>query len=107
MNDRTKEIIGGIFIFIVSSGLYFYDWHLIFTEQYYYPKALIFGGAMMIVGLALIIIPGYRTERKIRGENIDNLSGMQLLTPKWWAILVAALAFGLANWIYVEFFINS
>lgn len=107
MNDRTKEIIGGMFIFTVSAGLYFYNWYLIENHDYYYPKAAFFGGSMMIVGLALIFIPGYRTERKNRGENIDNLSGMQLLTTKWWAILVAALVFGIANWIYVEFFINS
>jgi predicted histidine transporter YuiF (NhaC family) len=107
MNDRTNEIIGGIFIFTVSAGLYFYNWYLIENHDYYYPKAAFFGGLMMIVGLALILIPNYRAERKNRGENIDNLSGMQLLTPKWWAILAAALAFGIANWIYAEFFINS
>lgn len=107
MNDRTKEIIGGIFIFIVSAGMFFYNWNLIFNEKYYYPKALMIGGAMMILGLALILIPGYRTERKNRGENIDNLSGLKLLTPKWWAILVAALIFGLGNWIYVEIFIGK
>lgn len=105
MDDRTKEICGGIFIFIISAGLYFYNWYLIINENSYYPKAAFFGASMMILGLALIVIPGYRTERKNRGENIENLSGIQLLTPKWWAILIAALIFGLANWIYAEFFI--
>lgn len=107
MNDRTKEILGGVFIFTISAGLYFYNWYLIANQSFYYPKATFFGGTMMLVGLALTLIPGYRTERKNRGENIDNLSGIQLLTAKWWAILVAALAFGLANWIYVEFFIGQ
>lgn len=106
MNDRTKEIIGGIFIFIVSAGIYFYNWHLIASAGYYYPKASLFAAAMMITGLALILTPGYRTERKARGENIENLSGIQLLTPKWWAILILALGFGLANWIYIEFFLD-
>lgn len=107
MDDRTKEIIGGVFIFIVSAGLYFYNWYLIENNDYYYPKAMFFSGAMMITGLALILFPGYRTERKNRGEDIQNLSGIALLTAKWWTILVIALAFGLANWIYVVFFVGS
>ncbi len=51
-----------------------------------------------MLGLGLLLFPGYRTERLTRGEDLSSLSGLRLLTPRWWIMLVAALALGLLNW---------
>ena len=107
MVDRNIDRIGGLVIFSVAFALYAYNWILIVGRQYYYPKAMCFAAAMSIVGLALIIFPSYRRERVERGENIEELEGMKLLTRRWWTILIVALVFGIANWIYVEFFLGN
>jgi hypothetical protein len=78
---RNTERLGGTLICLISLGLYLYNWHLINTQNYCYPKAMSIGAAMAIVGFALIIFPSYRRERIERGENIDNLEGLKLLTP--------------------------
>lgn len=44
-----------------------------------------------------MLIPGYREERIARGEDVSRLQGMQLITPRWWAVLALALAAPLAN----------
>lgn len=104
MSHRLKDFIGGIILLVISAGLYFYNWHLITSRSEYYPKAMLFAAMMLIVGLGLMIFGGYRTERLRKGEDLDHLSGLQLLTPKWWVILIAAILFGLSNWVYIEFF---
>lgn len=104
MNQRKKDILGGFIILLLSGGLYFWNWYLLFNESRYYPKAMMIGAAMMFAGLGLIIFGGYRTERISKGEDISRLSGLKLLTPKWWCILIVSLLFAFANWIYVEWF---
>jgi hypothetical protein len=46
------------------------------------------GPAFGVLGLGLILFPGYREERLRRGEDISQLEGMALLTPRWHGILV-------------------
>ena len=58
------------------------------------------GPAFAMLGLGLILFPGYREERLRRGEEIGQLEGLALLTPRWLGILVgmglaALLNFGL------------
>ena len=57
-----------------------------------------FGGpAFAVLGLGLILFKGYRQERLERGEDISQLEGLALLTPRWKAVLGAALVAGLAH----------
>jgi hypothetical protein len=56
-----------------------------------------------VAGLALVLFPGYKEERLARGEDISALSGTQLLTPRWWVVLVIALLAGLANYGLLAF----
>jgi len=51
----------------------------------------------VVLGLALLCVPGYREERLARGEDLQNLKGLRLLTPRWWAITGAGVAVGVAN----------
>lgn len=107
MNHRLKDVIGGFIILVISAALYFGNWYLIINDGRYYPKAMFIGAMTMFVGLGLIIFGGYRTERIARGEDISQLNGLKLLTPKWWGILIVSLVFAFANWIYVAQFYRS
>ena len=57
-----------------------------------------FGGpAFVVMGLGLVLFKGYRQERLERGEDISDLQGMALLTPRWKVILVLCLGAGAVN----------
>lgn len=59
--------------------------------------------AFFFIGLGLIPFPDYKTERASRGEDISELSGLKLLTPRWWTVLVVGLLAGLANFVLLYF----
>ena len=50
------------------------------------------GPAFVVLGIGLVLFKGYRQERLERGEDISQLQGMDLLTPRWKAVLGLALA---------------
>jgi hypothetical protein len=45
-----------------------------------------------VLGLGLAAFGGYREERLARGESLEGLDGVQLLTPRWWGMLGLAIA---------------
>lgn len=103
MEQRTKERLGGAFIAILGAGGTFWNWQRALTEGAYYSKAAMLFPAFAVVGLGLLIVPGYRTERLARGEDISSLSGLALLTPRWRLILVLAIAAGGVNFAAMTF----
>lgn len=92
-----KQRLGGMFIALVGGGFTAWGWYTALNEGHYYRNASIIFPAFFILGLGMILFPGYKEERIARGEDISTLSGMQLLTPRWWVILVVALVTGLGN----------
>jgi hypothetical protein len=54
------------------------------------------GPAFAVIGLGLVAFGGYREERLRRGESLDGLTGLALLTTRWRIVLVLALAAGAA-----------
>jgi hypothetical protein len=66
-------------------------------------KASMLMPAFTVLGLGLVIFPGYKEERIARGEDISGLSGIQLLTLRWWAILVLCLFAGISNFALLKF----
>lgn len=94
---RWKQRLGGALIAAIGGGGTLWLWHIAKTEGHVYLKASMLLPAFLVLGLAMIAIPGYKEERIARGEDISQLSGMQLLTPRWWIVLVLALAAGLSN----------
>jgi hypothetical protein len=60
------------------------------------------GPALAVLGVALVLFPGYRQERLERGEDISSLRGLDLLTSRWKAVLVVALLAGLAGYIWLS-----
>jgi len=96
---RARQRIGGALIALLSAGFLAWTWYTALTRGYYYRKAALIFPAFLVIGVALLAIPGYREERIARGEDVSGLQGMQLITPRWWAVLAAALAASVANWI--------
>lgn len=59
------------------------------------------GPALVVLGLGLLLFKGYRQERLDRGEDISQLTGLALLTPRWRAVLAVAVlaAFAGYSWL--------
>jgi len=99
MISRTQEKFGGLFIASMGAALTIWNWSLVINKGYFYMKASIIGPFFFVLGLALILFPGYRQERIARGEDITNLQGLALLTPRWWVVLFVGLGLGVGNWL--------
>jgi hypothetical protein len=95
---RGRQRLGGALIALLSGGFGAWTWYTALARGYYYPKAAMIFPAFLVIGLALLAIPGYREERIARGEDVSRLQGMQLITPRWWAVLALALAAGFGDW---------
>ena len=84
--SQTEQKRGwGFWIFIVSNILWIM-WSL--HDSAY---------ALFVMQIGLLIFGGYRSERLEKGEDISNLTGLQLLTPRWWIILVLSIIGGIGN----------
>ena len=97
MGLRKKEQFGGLFMATIGAVLTIWNWHVAISEGHFYVKAAMIGPAFTTLGLALVLFPGYKTERVERGEDISQLTGLQLLTPRWWGILAISLGSGFIN----------
>ena len=101
--SRKVQQIGGLFILLISLGFIVWTWYMALFNGHYYPKAGMIFPPFFLVGLGLILFPDYRTERITRGENISHLSGLSLLTARWWTILVIGLLAGFGNFALIRF----
>ena len=99
---RGRQRLGGVFIALLSGGFLAWTWYTALTRGYYYRKAAWIFPAFLVIGLALILIPGYREERIARGEDVSRLEGAQLVTPRWWAVLAIAIAASVANLLLLK-----
>ncbi len=97
--SRNIQRLAGLFIFLVSLFFNIWTWFTAFEKGYYYPKAALIFTVFAVMGLGIIIFPDYRTERINRGEDISSLSGIKLLTLRWWLILIAGFVAAFINLI--------
>lgn len=94
---RGTQRLGGAFIALLSGAFVAWGWYTALTRGYFYRNAALVFPAFFVIGVALILIPGYREERLARGEDVSRLEGMRLITPRWWAVLGLAFAASFAN----------
>jgi hypothetical protein len=97
MTTRRMERLGGIVIAVMGMLLTVWNWHLALSEGRFYEHAAIFGPVLTIMGLGLVIFPGYRTKRQACSENLDRLSGAASIAAQWWGLLAIAVGSGLIN----------
>jgi ABC-type Fe3+-siderophore transport system permease subunit len=97
MSTRGKQKLAGLLIALAGTLYTAWMWHTALNDGYYYRKASMIFPAFFIIGLGMIIFPGYKEERVARGQDISGLQGMKLITPRWWAVLIIAMAAGGLN----------
>jgi hypothetical protein len=103
MVSRQKERFGGAFIATIGAVLTYWSWYSAISAGSFSLKAGFGGPAFAILGVALLLFPGYKSERVARGEDISQLSGAQLLTPRWWGVLAVSLGGGVLNLAVLKF----
>jgi hypothetical protein len=100
--SRWKQQLGGLFIALIGAGFTAWTWRTALNEGYYYPKASMLFPAFCVVGLGVILFPGYREERVARGEDISGVNGWKLITARWWVILVVALVVSIGDYFLLS-----
>jgi ABC-type Fe3+-siderophore transport system permease subunit len=103
MISRRKQQLGGLFIAVIGGVLTGWTWYTALYNGYFNRRASLIFPAFLVIGLALIIFPGYKEERIARGEDVSRLQGAKLITRRWWVILIAALAAGGLNYLLLSF----
>jgi hypothetical protein len=91
---RRRERIGGVIIGGLGLFLAGLAWHQTPTGEFS-VKASFLGPAFAVIGGGLILWPGYRTERRARGDDLEHFTGLQLLTRRWRTVLIAAIFIGI------------
>lgn len=92
-----KRLLGGLSFFAFSIGGIWWTWHTARLEHTFSMKGAMVFPAGAVMGLALVFFPTYREERLARGEDLSQFSGAELITPRWWVILMLALAASTVN----------
>jgi hypothetical protein len=100
---RLKQRLGGALMVLIGAVFTGWNWYTFLYNDYFYIKSSILFPAVLVIGLGLIIFPGYREGRAARGEDVSALGGMKLITPRWWAILAVALAAGALNCLLLSY----
>jgi len=96
---RQWQQLGGMLIAFLGAGGVIALWCIGIFERLWYPKSSFLFPAFLVLGLGLILFPGYREERMARGEDISGKQGLALITLRWWAILAVASIAGVANYL--------
>lgn len=94
---RKQQRIVGALVFLASTAFTAWEWNNALTKGYYHPKASVIFPLFAVFGLAIMVFPNYTDERIARGEDVTGLSGLSLITTRWWIISAVALGAGLAN----------
>ena len=102
MAPRRRQQLGGLLIALLGAVLTAWTWYTGPDEGYFYRKASMLFPAFFVLGVALVLLPGYKKERITRGEDISGMRGCQLITPRWWVILAVAFGAGIGNYILLS-----
>ena len=102
MASRLTQQIGGALIAAIGACGTFYCWSVALDRGLLYQKASMIFPAFAVLGVALILFPGYKEERLQRGEDISGLTGWALLTPRWRWVLIVAIAAGIADLVLLH-----
>jgi hypothetical protein len=77
-------------------------WHQAVRDAEFSMRGSMLGPAFLVLGIGLAVFGGYREERLARGERLEDFEGIQLITARWWGLLIVALlaaaAYTVALW---------
>ena len=94
---RWKQQLGGLFIAALSGLFVARTWQVARTDGQFNVWSSFALPAFCVIGIGIILFPSHRDERLARGEDITGLEGAQLITPRWWAVLLLGFAAGFVN----------
>ncbi len=95
--------VGGLLFIAVGGLLMVLSWREARLQGTFHLKGALLGPAFAVLGMGLVLFPGYREERRARGEELEGLTGLALLTPRWWGILVLALLAGGMHGVFLYY----
>ena len=98
---RSRQL-AGLAIALLSACLTAWNWYSALARGLFYLKASMVFPALLVLGIGIILFPGYREERLARGEDISHLQGWRLITVRWWVVILAALALAAANYLLLH-----
>lgn len=96
-DGRRRQRFGGVLIGLTGVLFTLLTWRDALTTGQFSVRSAIAFPAFAVVGIALLLMPGYKEERRARGEDLAGKKGWRLLTLRWWIVLVVALAAGFLN----------
>ena len=102
MTSRTKQKLGGLVFGVIGAGFTAWNWYTALHEGYFYQKTSMIFPAILVLGLGLFLFPAYREERIARGEDISEMQGLSLITPRWWIIIALAAVAGCADYLLLS-----
>ena len=102
MIPRNIERLGGAFIAVLGGWLTWFAWQAAHTQKSFLSVGAS-GPAFAVLGLALVCIPGYKSERVLRGESLDGLEGWALLTPRWKVICAVCCLLGIGYFLLLAY----
>lgn len=101
--SRTAQRFGGAVIAVLGIAGTIWIWNSALDEgKFSFKGSMLMPGAF-ILGIGMILFPNYKDERVARGEDISKLSGFELITPRWWIVVVVALAAGAVNFALLKY----
>lgn len=100
MSSRRKEQLWGLALLVFGSWAAYAYWQETFTQagEHFTFFIQTVGPLFAVVGIALLLFPSYRLERTAKGEDINSLHGIGLLTLRWKIVIVVALIVELLYW---------
>jgi hypothetical protein len=102
MVSRQKERFGGLFIATMGILLTVWTWQSALSKGNFTSLGAVGGPIFAVMGLGMMVFPSYQRERIERGEDISQLSGYALITPRWWGILAIGSGLGLINYAVLK-----
>jgi hypothetical protein len=102
MVSRRRQQLGGVLFAVLGAGFTAWSWCTATRKGYFYGKASMLFPAFFVLGLALVLFPGYKEERISRGEDLSGMQGWQLITLRWWVVLAVAFGAGVGNYILLS-----
>lgn len=90
--SRAVQAIAGAFIAGCGVFMSWIAWNQTVRDAEFSMRGSMLGPAFVVIGLGLAAFGGYKEERLARGESLEGLQGLQLLTPRWWGVLALSLA---------------